>query len=429
MTPLSQGKDVGSWFSLSKPLSLRGWFPRVAKQDWVTKGGRWAKQEPEQKPKQIRCKERQKRIWGKVQGIPYQITIKTDNSGKYFKRRGESRSPMSDRRRHQGDREEPEPNKCLGVFGLSLYTTERELEKEFGRFGALEKTQVVLDGHSGRSRGFAFVYFENIKSATDAREAMNGLELDGRKIRVDFSITKRPHTPTPGMYMGRPTDARDGFRGDRGRGDGRGRGRGRGGRGDFRGGDFRGGPPRHYDDVRGPPPRHYDDRGPPPRHYDDRYAAPLDRYADRYGPPPPRHYDDRGPPPRHYDDRYGSSSSSRGGSRYYEERSYDRRGGVDRYAGGGAERYYSVGDPYRDDRYSGSSHGTRRPRSPSPFYRDTRYQLYCSPVLLMILSFLGRGGITEAEAGAMRGRQDLHCLQDRLWLQDTERRMHSQEIK
>ena len=49
---------------------------------------------------------------------------------------------MSDRRRHQGDREEPEPNKCLGVFGLSLYTTERELEKEFGRFGVLEKTQV-----------------------------------------------------------------------------------------------------------------------------------------------------------------------------------------------------------------------------------------------------------------------------------------------
>jgi len=41
----------------------------------------------------------------------------------------------------------------------------------------------------------------------------------------------------------------------------------------------------------------------------------------------------------------------------------------------------------------------------------------------------GRGGITEAEAGAMRGHQDLHCLQDQLWLQDTERRMHSQEIK
>ena len=38
-------------------------------------------------------------------------------------------------------------------------------------------------------------YFEN----------MNDQEIDGRRIRVDFSITKRPHTPTPGVYMGRPT--------------------------------------------------------------------------------------------------------------------------------------------------------------------------------------------------------------------------------
>ena len=34
---------------------------------------------------------------------------------------------MSSRRRHQGNREDPLPNKCLGVFGLSLYTTERQV--------------------------------------------------------------------------------------------------------------------------------------------------------------------------------------------------------------------------------------------------------------------------------------------------------------
>ncbi|KAG2465251.1 TRA2A protein, partial [Polypterus senegalus] len=38
-----------------------------------------------------------------------------------------------------------------------------------------------------------------------AMERANGMELDGRRIRVDYSITKRPHTPTPGIYMGRPT--------------------------------------------------------------------------------------------------------------------------------------------------------------------------------------------------------------------------------
>jgi len=112
---------------------------------------------------------------------------------------------MSNRRRHDGNRENPDKSKCVGVFGLSLYTTERELEKEFGKFGPLEKCQVVLDGHSGRSRGFAFIYFETVDDASEAREALNGIELDGRKIRVDFSITKRAHTPTPGMYMGRPT--------------------------------------------------------------------------------------------------------------------------------------------------------------------------------------------------------------------------------
>ena len=30
------------------------------------------------------------------------------------------------------------------------------------------------------------------------------MELDGRRIRADFSITKRAHTPTPGVYVGRP---------------------------------------------------------------------------------------------------------------------------------------------------------------------------------------------------------------------------------
>ncbi|KHJ48305.1 hypothetical protein D918_01576 [Trichuris suis] len=35
-----------------------------------------------------------------------------------------------------------------------------------------------------------------------AKEQASGVELDGQRVRVDFSITKRPHTPTPGIYMG-----------------------------------------------------------------------------------------------------------------------------------------------------------------------------------------------------------------------------------
>ncbi|KAG7466970.1 hypothetical protein MATL_G00148150 [Megalops atlanticus] len=126
-------------------------------------------------------------------------------SGDYRRRRSHSHSPMSNRRRHIGNRANPDPNCCLGVFGLSLYTTERDLREVFSKYGPLTDVSIVYDQQSRRSRGFAFVYFENREDSKEAKERANGMELDGRRIRVDFSITKRPHTPTPGIYMGRPT--------------------------------------------------------------------------------------------------------------------------------------------------------------------------------------------------------------------------------
>ncbi|XP_064402478.1 transformer-2 protein homolog beta-like isoform X2 [Halichondria panicea] len=122
------------------------------------------------------------------------------NRGRY-----KSRSPMSERKRHQGNRFNPNPSRVLGVFGLSLYTGEKELKEMFDRYGPIERVQVVYDHQTGRSRGFSFIYFADSDDAMDAKEGCNGLEMDGRRIRVDFSITKRPHTPTPGVYMGRPT--------------------------------------------------------------------------------------------------------------------------------------------------------------------------------------------------------------------------------
>ncbi|XP_013145599.1 PREDICTED: transformer-2 protein homolog beta-like isoform X1 [Papilio polytes] len=128
-------------------------------------------------------------------------------------RRSHSHSPMSSRRRHLGDRvsgdigdrENPTPSRCLGVFGLSLYTTEQQINHIFSKFGPVEKVQVVIDAKTGRSRGFCFVYFESQDDAKVAKNECTGMEIDGRRIRVDFSITQRAHTPTPGIYMGKPT--------------------------------------------------------------------------------------------------------------------------------------------------------------------------------------------------------------------------------
>uniref|UniRef100_A0ACB8FV71 Uncharacterized protein n=1 Tax=Sphaerodactylus townsendi TaxID=933632 RepID=A0ACB8FV71_9SAUR len=97
----------------------------------------------------------------------------------YRRRRSRSHSPMSNRRRHTGSRANPDPNTCLGVFGLSLYTTERDLREVFSRYGPLSGVNVVYDQRTGRSRGFAFVYFERID---DSKELWLVLlnALDGR---------------------------------------------------------------------------------------------------------------------------------------------------------------------------------------------------------------------------------------------------------
>lgn len=59
---------------------------------------------------------------------------------------------MSNRRRHVGTRDDPEPSKCVGVFGLSVYTTEKELTKIFHKFGPLDRVQVVVDAKVSSTR-------------------------------------------------------------------------------------------------------------------------------------------------------------------------------------------------------------------------------------------------------------------------------------
>ncbi|CAO2604219.1 Transformer-2 protein homolog beta [Lemmus lemmus] len=76
-------------------------------------------------------------------------------------RRSRSRSPfpMSTRRRHVGNRANLDPNCCLGVFGLSLYTTERDLREVFSKYGPIADVSILYDQQSRRSRGFAFCIF------------------------------------------------------------------------------------------------------------------------------------------------------------------------------------------------------------------------------------------------------------------------------
>ncbi|XP_052840196.1 transformer-2 sex-determining protein isoform X2 [Drosophila gunungcola] len=110
-----------------------------------------------------------------------------------------------DRQRMHKAREHPQASRCIGVFGLNTNTTQHKVRELFNKYGPIERIQMVIDAHTNRSRGFCFIYFDKLEDARVAKDACSGIEVDDRRIRVDYSITQRAHTPTPGVYMGRPS--------------------------------------------------------------------------------------------------------------------------------------------------------------------------------------------------------------------------------
>lgn len=80
----------------------------------------------------------------------------------------------------------------LGVFGLSIRTTERDLEDEFNRYGQVEKVTIVYDQRvsfrsvhipivtdlpkqSDRSRGFGFISMTTVDEAGRCIKELNGV--------------------------------------------------------------------------------------------------------------------------------------------------------------------------------------------------------------------------------------------------------------
>ncbi len=112
------------------------------------------------------------------------------------------------------------------VGNLSYQTSSDNLSEAFSSFGDIDEVKLIVDRETGRSKGFAFITYNESDAAQEAL-ALNGSMLDGRQIKV--SIAKAEQRTGGG-----------GGRSGGGGGGGRGRNdyRGGGGRGD---GDFGGG--------------------------------------------------------------------------------------------------------------------------------------------------------------------------------------------
>jgi RNA recognition motif-containing protein len=71
------------------------------------------------------------------------------------------------------------------VGNLSYQTTQDELHAAFAQYGAVERVSIVTDRDTGQPRGFGFVEMTNRNEASNAINALNGQEMNGRALNVN----------------------------------------------------------------------------------------------------------------------------------------------------------------------------------------------------------------------------------------------------
>jgi len=78
-------------------------------------------------------------------------------------------------------------NNKLFVGSLPWAIDNAQLEQLFSQFGKVISAQVLKDRETGRSRGFGFVEMSSDEEAQKAIEALNGSDMEGRKIVVNVA--------------------------------------------------------------------------------------------------------------------------------------------------------------------------------------------------------------------------------------------------
>lgn len=69
----------------------------------------------------------------------------------------------------------------LWVGSLTTDTTESDLSDLFGRFGEIDR----ITAYSSRS--FAFIYYRRVEEAEAAKEALQGANLNGSQIKIEYA--------------------------------------------------------------------------------------------------------------------------------------------------------------------------------------------------------------------------------------------------
>jgi len=92
------------------------------------------------------------------------------------------------------------------IANLDWDITSEDLKATFSSFGDVNYAHVVFEKDTKRSRGYGYVEMENVDRAINAINALNGMEVNGRKLDVKIASPKGNRPPKKEIEVSKKSD-------------------------------------------------------------------------------------------------------------------------------------------------------------------------------------------------------------------------------